>query len=127
MNRIGTQLDLVDEYGEQVPFNTLAAMIIGYLKPRCIVIPCDMDRLLVDAFNDIERPETDDNHDVFASIPIVNVVVPAEPESLDTCIQLLLVFAVHGIFDSIVTVFVVAFPPTLNEFGLTDNSGLETI
>jgi phosphoglucosamine mutase len=59
MNRIGTQLGLVDEYGKQVPFSTLAALIISYLKPRCIVLPSNADRLLVDAFNDIDRTDDD--------------------------------------------------------------------
>ena len=92
MNRIGTQLDLVDEYGEQVPFNTLAAMIIGYLKPRCIAIPCDMDRLLVDAFNDIERPETDDNQDGVR-------VVFTEPDIGSVCNAILENGADLGFYD----------------------------
>lgn len=51
LNRIGTQLDLVDEKGMDVPFVVMAVIMIQYLKPERIVLPYDADRLLVDAFN----------------------------------------------------------------------------
>lgn len=49
LNRIGTQLNLVDEMGEDVPFDILATLLIKYLKPKNIVLPYDANRLLVDA------------------------------------------------------------------------------
>ena len=95
MNRIGTQLDLVDEYGEQVPFNTLAALIIGYLKPRCIVLPSDADRLLVDAFNDIDRSDEDVQPEDIR-------VVFTEPDMGDVCSAMVENKADLGFYDGCV-------------------------
>lgn len=49
LNRIGTQLDLVDEKGKEVPFEILASMVIQYLNPSRIVLPYDIDRTVEEA------------------------------------------------------------------------------
>lgn len=54
MNRIGSLISLMDEDGNVVPFEKLAALIVLYMRPRTVVVPADMSSLIEDAFGGMQ-------------------------------------------------------------------------